>query len=478
MQKKSQIANSIAIFLSQLSGRIIRFIYLIIIVHILRPDDVGIFSYGIAFYLFITGFADFGQSTLLPIRIGRNRSNYQRIIQQSFTLSFSAIAVTSLAGLLFIAYYESDSGHFYALSAFILALCARAFCSWVRSVFVGLESTTWIPRYETIFRGLEALIGSAGLLLGAGLVFICYLHAFIWLAEAIASYLLLTREAKVFPRITMHIRSVSHVARVSMYYMLSIWLLLAFPQVGILSLRFFQPATSEIAYFAIAMQFFTAFLIVPASISAAILPGLSRAHKYRSMDDLGVIASTIKAGLVVGGVIAIVSNAVGPWLITTFMGENYRLAGASFARLCWGLGAYGIVFISIQALNALGHRVQAILASFLIVFIHVIGLILLLPLGGAVAAALSLVLASIAGTVYTSVVIGPLLGKRGQGWWFLPIFLTAVAALVTYLPVNIPTINYVLALLLLLFLTWRMRVFSLSELQYIIRRIKPQRPTA
>jgi O-antigen/teichoic acid export membrane protein len=45
------LGNFKALVLTQLLGRVIRFLYLIAIARLIRPEEVGLYSYGIAFYV-------------------------------------------------------------------------------------------------------------------------------------------------------------------------------------------------------------------------------------------------------------------------------------------------------------------------------------------------------------------------------------------------------------------------------------------
>ena len=187
------LGNFKALVLTQLIGRVIRFLYLIAIARLLRPEEVGLYSYGIAFYLIFLFLAHFGQETLLSTRIGGHRHRFAATSAYSFSITLIMISITAVLAFIFLNLIETDAASFHALSFFVLALIVRGLTAWVRSCFIALELATWIPRYEFTFRSLEAITGVVWLLYGGGLLVICFLHFAFWALEAAASFRLLAR---------------------------------------------------------------------------------------------------------------------------------------------------------------------------------------------------------------------------------------------------------------------------------------------
>jgi len=72
------------------------------------------------------------------------------------------ISIMAVLAFMFLILTESDAATLQVLSFFILALIARGLAVWVRSCFIALEQTTWIPRYEVTFRSLFGPKEAAG----------------------------------------------------------------------------------------------------------------------------------------------------------------------------------------------------------------------------------------------------------------------------------------------------------------------------
>lgn len=434
--RRSILHNLGALTSTQVAGRVIRFLYLALIARFLSADEVGLYSYGMALYLSLLGLGQLGQGTLLAARIGRKRSQFAVTAAHSLTILVAGLGLVTAAGFLLLWLTEPVAAVRHALAFFLLAVLARGFAAWVRNCYVALERTTWIPRYEFAFRGLEALTGIAALGMGAGLLTLCFLHFAFWVVESIASFLLLVRDTGFRLRLGSDPRLLKRYASISVPITAGAWLLNLFPQLGIIGLRQIQPDAADVAHFAIAMQFLTALLVLPVSLSQAILPGLVRAHRNRDEADLMVLLTVLKLCVLGGTLAAAVSAAVGPWLIAAAFGAHYLPAGEAFASMMWGLGPYSAAFIAASALSALGYRARATFAAFLMVAIQGGGMVLLAELGGlgAVDAAVAaFLLAALAGMAWCfrglTVALGLGDNPRCRGWSLAPtVLLLACAA--------------------------------------------------
>ncbi len=484
--KRLSIARNFSALLStQIAGRGVRFIYLIAIARILEPGEVGLYTYGIAFYLTLLGLSFFGQDSLLSTRIGGHRYKFPVTAAHSFTVILAATGITVIFAFVFLNLTETDTAVLGALSFFLLALIARGFALWVRSCFIALEQATWIPRYELTFRGLEAVTGTAALFMGGGLLTVCFLHFFFWGLEAAASFRLLAKRQGFRLRLGTNRRLLKGFLSISALFTANAWFLAAFSQVGIVGLRLVQPDAAVVAYFAIAMQFFTTLMIFPISLSQAIVPGLSRAHRNRTEADLQTVATAMKAALIIGGMVAVAANAVGPWVIALLFGERYLAAGETFAWLGWAIGPYGAAFMAAQALNALDARGRGAAAALVMVGVHVAVMAVLVALagraggwaGGYIDAATAGVLAgSVLGAAAALAALGSRVKVAGHGWWIRPMVLTAIPAGIMHLAPLPPLAAGALSLVLLAALTWMTGVFSRAELERIAGRLGIGRP--
>ena len=464
--------NFAALASTEVIGRLVRFAYLVAIARFLTPEEVGVYFYGIAFYLTLLGLAVFGQNVFLSTRIGRRPRSLAIIAPHSLTLMVGTIALTAAGGLVFLWTGGAGTGEAQALGFFILALIARGVTAWVRFCFLALERAGWLPRYEFLFRGGEALAGTLVLLMGGGLVSICFLHFLAWALEATASFRLLRARTDVPLRLGWDRRLLVQIIRISTVYALGLWLIQAFGQLGVVALKLAQPDSATVAQFAIAMQLLTTLMILPGALGQAILPGLSRARLLGDEADIRLVATAIKASLIGGGLIAIVAGVFGPWLVVTVFGARYGLAGETFTILAWTLGPYAVAVIAQQALNALGARHLAALSAALMVATFITVMALTMPYGDLRAAVVALIAASSTGAAFAALCLTKRIGLARPGWWLRPAgLLAATGAVFAVGTTAAPGWAMLLLVPFLMVLVWWLRIFSREEITAILAKL-------
>ncbi len=472
------LRNFSALVVTQIFGSAIRFLYLIAIARLLEPDDVGLYSYGIAFYMTLFFLAHFGQETLLSKRVGGHRNRFVTTAAYSLSITLIMISIVAVSASIFLNMTEHDSARLQVLHLFILALITRSLAVWARSCFVALEQVAWIPRYEATFRSLEATTGVACLFFGGGLLHICFLHFAFWGVEATASLRLLIQHQGFRLRLGTDWRLLKAFFRASFVFTVNVWLLGVFSLLGIVGLGLFQHDISVVAYFAIAMQFFTTVMIFPISLSKAIIPGLSRAYRYQTESDLQILATALKVVFIMGGVVAVVANAIGPWAITALFGDRYLAAGNTFSWICWAIGPCAAVFIVAHTLNALDASGLAALTALVMATVHAGVMAVLLSMGdwttggfleaSVMSAVAGLLAGSISGAVVGSMALSTKLKMPDHNWWRMPlIFSIMPIAVVYFLP---EPVGGVVSIFLLIFLTWKTGIFSRIELDRITGR--------
>lgn len=438
VDRRSILHNVGALVSTQVAGRVIRFIFFVAVARYLSAAEVGIYSYGMAAYLSLLGLGAFGQSTLLATRVGRHRACFARTAAHSLTILVTGLVVVTTFGLGLLWLTEPESTTRWALAFFMLAILARGLAMWVRSSYVALERSTWIPRYEVMFRSAEAVIGIAALALGAGLVAICFLHFAFWTLEAAASILLMTRDTGVRPRFGTRLPLLRRYAMASLPIMLALWLINLFPQIGIIGLKQLQADVAGVAHFAIAMQFLTTLFVLPVSLSQAVLPGLARAQRNRSEADFMVLRTVLKLSLIAGALAAAATAVIGPSMIVMVFGDRYLEAGLALVGMMWGFGPYAAAFIAICTLNALNFRARSATAAFLMVMIQTGGMVLLAGPAGldpVTATITGFLLASLAGMAWSldglALALSQASAPTGRRWWMTPAAIVLLSAAIS-----------------------------------------------
>lgn len=395
--RSSFSSNFLAIAATQMLGRIVRFVYLIVIARLLSPDEVGVYIYGVALYLVLLGISQFGQQGVLSSRIGRNRAGILTLISHSLTIRLVTTGLATALLLVYAVSTETEPRFLLAIIFFVLTLVPRSITLWVRHCYVALEQTAWIPRWELGFRSAEAIVGTLVLVNGGGLVAICFLHLFFWLAEAVAALARLSAHSGVSLRLGRHSRYLIVLVRQSVSFMLTLWLIEFFLIIGIVIVRRLQADADLVGHFGIAMQFFTTLVVIIISFGDALLPRLSRVFKTQRSSGLTAVPLIIRLMLVGGVPLAIITTFVAPGLIEFLLGQRYSAVGPIFVLLCWSVGSYGVVVIAMQALNSARKPGVAVMVVAFPVMLQLLLMYVWAIDGDPLRAAWSIVVSSFAG---------------------------------------------------------------------------------
>ena len=415
------LANFFALAWTQLAGRVIRFIYLVAIARYLSQSDVGVFSYGTALYISLAAIGVCGQEQLLSMRVGRKHGIFATIAPHSLVIVASSLIVVTGLGLTGLWVSEADATHLAPLLVLMLTVPARGAVVWIRACFVAIERTTWIPRYEATFRGVEVFFGMIALAAGAGLVVVCLIHVVIWLVEAALAWRLLVRATGFSADVRIRAAVLKMYWRASAVLMVGPWLLFIFPQLAVIGLRQIQQDMTLLAHLGIALQFFTTLLVVPISLVQAIVPGVVRAARGRDESDLMVLLTALKLSLLLGTLLAAVTLVAGPAILVALFGEQYAPAGDVFVLLMWGLGPFSAAYIAIVVLNSVGAWRSAGTAAGLMVGVMTVAMAWIGTSDGMDvlhATVTALLIASVTGMVWAFLSLSRVLALRNGVWWF------------------------------------------------------------
>ena len=468
--RRGIIANTIAISAVLLSGRLIRFVYIAVLSRLLAPDVIGFFLYAVSFYLVFAPVAMFGQSGLLAARIGRGPSQVAGMFGRSITVVALSTLCCALLAVAITLLTEADWHNRLVLFGFIAALIFRSATTWMRAAWIALEDATWMPRFELYFRGGEAVLGVAIVLMGGDIVLLAWLHAATWLLESAATAWRCRRFPGVGREMRSRLRRSAQFLRTSSVIFANNWSLLIVIHVAIILLRHVQPDTAVVAQFSIAMQFFSALAILPQAFGQAFLPALSRGYRD-SGRQLLALQSAIKIAILASTVLAVLLYAYAEPIIVLILSERYETAARIFSWLCFGFAPYAVLLILAQSLLAFRGRGTAAAISATVVALHVGAFFVLIEFGLYGAAGTSLLLALGIGALLACVTVGRRLGIEGQTWWLLPasvMSLVIVVMIVT--PVPAMVLSPLLAILVLVAIKSGL-FFSHAELDLIAEKM-------
>ncbi len=465
------IRNFGAVTISQVISRGIRFFYLIAVARFLGPESVGVYIYGFGAALVLLGLAGFGQEAYLSTRLGKNQDGLSRVVSHSLTVIVVMAALCTIIGLGFVWATEQETGVALAVSLFVLAIVPRAMVLWVRHCYIALEQAEWIPRYEIAFRGGEAMAGTAALFSGAGLLIICAIHFLFWALEAALALRRLARLAGLSLTLGRNARLLKGILRASFYFMASLSLLNLFSQIGVLGLHVLQPDAVVVGYFGIANQILMVFLLIPLMFGQVFLPSLSRG--YHSIGTAPVsLTFAVKVFWLAGGLLAIMAQSYGAWVITTLFGAQFAAAGAVFATISWVLGPYAVTILLVQALNGLGGRGLATIVALAMVVVHLALLAALVPSGALAAAQTALLIAASLGVLLSVACVQLRLGLKDHGWWLHPMIAVAVPGAVTSLGAVPHAWAAPVGGVIFVLLVWQLKVFREVDLDLIRGRFQ------
>ena len=455
----------------QVIGRAIRFAYLAIIAALLPPDQVGIYLYGASCYLVLLVIAGFGQDIFLGARLGRRPELVRAVLPRTLGQRLVTIAGAVLLGAIYIWAVERDPVVVQAVAIFVGAVATRSLLLWMREAATALERSAWIPRYELLFRGAETLIGTALLAAGGTVLSICYLHALIWVAEAAMAGALLRAQFGVSLRPVFSRVFLRKAMPICAAFALCVGSYILAPEVGVITLKQLAGEPATAGQYAVAIQFFTAALVIPAALGSALVPALGRARRNGAVVEIRALSLLVKIGFVGGGILAVFASAYAPPFIAWFLGDEYRTAGAVFGVLAWAIGPYSVAMVAGQALNSMGRRLSAAAVATTIVVLQPVIAVAIVAQGALWAVATGLLTAAIGGCALGIGPLGRLTGTTGHGWWLRAAGVYCGAAAFTWLePISLLWAAPALVVVIIV-ASWAGGVFGKAEMHFFAARL-------
>lgn len=468
------LRNIISLTTTHVAGRIIRFLYMLAIARLLGPEGTGVYLYGIALYLSVFAIGLFAQDVFLSQRVGKHAGTPNSVLHHSLTLSLSATSVVTVLLILFVWLSETDPALRLAILCLVGAMASRIAAHWVRSAYVAFERPGWVPKYEAIFRGSEAIVGVTVLLSGGGLLAICFLHFLFWSIEAVFALRKLAREHPGVLGLGRNWKYLKKACPVSVAFLGSVAALFLFSQIAIVLLRKLQPDGVFVGHFGIAMQFMTTMLIVPGAATQAFLPRLSRS--YARGGGGGDVITAVKLVGLLALAASIAAAAYGPWFISVALGSDYAEAGDLFRWLCWVFTPYAIMILLCQCFTVIAARGTAAIIAIGVTVIHAGLLIILLEQSPTIAAVGSMAVAAIAGMIAALYQVTRKLGLQGHQWWMKSVVVIAASYAVFESAWAPLMITAPVALAVGAVLIWQLRIFDATDVDGIRRLLG--RPTS
>nr|VFK30201.1 MAG: Membrane protein involved in the export of O-antigen and teichoic acid [Candidatus Kentron sp. MB]VFK75135.1 MAG: Membrane protein involved in the export of O-antigen and teichoic acid [Candidatus Kentron sp. MB] len=425
----SILQNLTALASSQFLAIGIRFLYLLGIARMLAPDEVGIYLYGSALCLGAGSISLFGQGEFLIRRLGGHGGISLPVLHHSLTLALSSTFIVTAGLVLFVWASEPDPLVRLVLLCFVAAMLARVIVLWGRLVYIAIKHTTWIPRYEVIFHGTEALIGVGALYAGGGLLAIGLIYLLSWIMEAGFTLRKLAREYPDALGFGYRWGYLTKVTSVSLLFLISGAAMGLFSQIAIILLRHLQPDEAFVGHFGIATRLMFILVIIPASATEAFAPHLS--YSFSRGDGGRDVIPIMKIIGLVALVTAIMTAAYAPWFIALVLGPEYAEASGLLRWLCWAVTPYAVVVFLCQGLNAIDRRREVVFITATMTLTHVVLLITFFEYQSPVIATIgSIIVATVGSMVAAMYQVSRQFRSLGNEWWLKFIFVMVATYMV------------------------------------------------
>ncbi|MGZ8187116.1 MAG: hypothetical protein ACXWTL_11770, partial [Methylobacter sp.] len=236
---------------------------------------------------------------------------------------------------------------------FSIALLGRSLAAWNNDIFIAYERSQTNLRLETIFRPIEAIMGSGWLMFAhGGIIELALVHALTWWLQALAGFWLVKKNFVPALKPIWDSKYKAYMLRMALPLLISGFAINWFLQGPIVLLKYTSLPEQTIGYLALAFQIFSLSCAIPFSLGTAALPVLSRAAQRNDGKDIFFAESMIKGILFLAAPVGIAGLYIIPALTPLVFGEAYIKAGGMVAWSIWLLIPFSIGYLLSQVLIA------------------------------------------------------------------------------------------------------------------------------
>lgn len=331
---KSILRNSAYLFGSQAISTLLRVSYVVLLARSLGPRAYGTFNYALAWYLAFIALTYLGLDIALGELVGRDRSRAHDALFKTLTLR--VIAATAVAFLSYISalWLESDPSIVQLIAVFSIGLIGRVVWLWAVSAFTAFEVTTYVLRFDMIFRPLEAGLALVAVLNGAQLIWLAVIHAGLWWCQAALGLLTVTKRLGPI-RGKLELRETILMLRTAVPASLYTIVTTVFNVAPILLFKQFDQVGTALGQFTVAYQACGYLLVIPYLFFSTALPVLARSRARGDRQDL-VLSELLLRGILIFGTAAILMlGTLVSWAMLIVFGKTYTEAGELMRYGMW-----------------------------------------------------------------------------------------------------------------------------------------------
>lgn len=368
--------NATFLMLSKVLEKGFRFVYIIILARNLGPEDVGLYNFGISWYLIFLPLSMWGLHMYLSLELGSKLKPRAEVVSRALHVRILASVIGFTACLLLGLLTVESSRLVLLIMLFSVALFGRSFAVFGRSLFIAEEQSSYSAISETGFRIVEFVVGSLWLLLGGGLLGASAVHAFVWLSEGtVMSVFSMSKLDLRMQRIPLsHVRElVVQCLPFALYTLL--WM--GFMQIGMVLLKNLASDQAHLGYYGISFQLISNLVLLPQVFSQAAMPVLSRVHIRGSRENEIFLETTIKLSSLISTSLILFMLFFREWGIELLFSHEYGPAGDVLLVFSFcSIFLFAIPNLDKIVLSS-GKTIQAVVMN-LLAFLLTVGLTLVL----------------------------------------------------------------------------------------------------
>jgi O-antigen/teichoic acid export membrane protein len=336
MNAIQKLAKNIgSLFVSQILGYFIAFIYSIYLIRYLGVENFGVLSFALALTSILTVFCDLGLTTLMTREVAKDKSLTNKYLKNTISIKL----LLSIAVVIFTVVIINNLGYpqseLYVIYFLLLSLIFTTFCGVFFSIFQAYEKL----EYQSIANVLNSILMFIGVIIlinyNSGLIWISALYALV--NGLILLYYLYISTSKFkfpFPKIEFDFE----------FWKTSIAIALQFGLIGVFSTIYiwidsvmlsFMVNNEAVGLYNAAYRIITVLLFVPFVMNAAIFPVMSKLYDSGGDSLNKLVEKYLKAMIIVSIPLGIGVTFLAKDIIILLFGNAYADSAIALQILVW-----------------------------------------------------------------------------------------------------------------------------------------------
>lgn len=354
--------NTALLAAAQAIGTAARLVYVVLVARLLGPDLYALLAYSQSWSLAFLPLALFGLGNVVVHSIAAAPARAPTVAAQALGIRLVTTAAAVVASIALGWALAPDERAPLLITVLALALTGRAISAWAQHLFAAFEASHHTLRQELFFRLLDLAIAVAVLLAGGEPLLLVAAQGVVWWAQA-ARALWIVRSEIVPVRVDWQPRGWRKLLALALPLLVTA-LAVDWRLNGALVLfRQLTPDGGLFGQFALAMQPFLFFTVLPVALVTAVQPALTRSAQRADGKDLVYARTVLRAALVLGAAAALTGMALGPPLFRLVFGPAYAMAGELVGLALWCLVPLGAGMAFPPVILARGHFRLTMLGS-------------------------------------------------------------------------------------------------------------------